>query len=531
MTQSIRSRAAAPVSASVAVAIALASCGSGAAPAATAQVPKSHTLNLSFLQDPGQPPDPAVFYAGQGLLLQDNMYDGLVRYAGGTADRRIVSDLATSWTVSTDQTTYTFQLRKGVVFHDGTAFTSAAIAPSFARDTAVNGGPAYMAQAVASVKTPDPYTAVVTLNQPNSIFLDYLASAYGPRMYSPTGLAAHAGTDQDQTYLQTHDLGSGPYQLTEAKVGVKYQLQAFPGYWGAKPYYTTVNVPVIDNFNTQELEFNNGDVAAILHDLTTPAITSYQANPKVKLYSLPTVESEYLYVNPSSSFLTTAAHRETLLHAINLNQLTQQVYPHVGSVGAQIYPSDLVPTTLAKQSNTFDQAALKKLVSSLPPGQRAFTIGYDTSAPSDQLIASILTDELDQAGLQVRSIGYQTSTIYGWAPPGNVPADAPDLLLEVVWPDAISAYQWAHIAWAPQGGLNIFHCQVPNLDGQANQAVATNDTALFGKVGDEATASGCWLNMVKRNDVFVAQPWLKGLTQGHVVADPYTVNLAGLFPG
>jgi hypothetical protein len=79
--------------------------------------------------------------------------------------------------------------------------------------------------------------------------------------------------------------------------------------------------------------------------------------------------------------------------------------------------------------------------------------------------------------------------------------------------------------------VNIFHCSVPNIDSQLSQAVATDNTALFGTVGDEAEASGCWENMVDRNDVFVAQSWLKGLPQGHVVAYPYTVTLDALYPG
>src|SRR3984885_12545788 len=56
-------------------------------PAAAASFPTSHTLNLSFLQDPGQPPDPDVYYAGEGLLLTRNMYQGLLTYKPGTAKR------------------------------------------------------------------------------------------------------------------------------------------------------------------------------------------------------------------------------------------------------------------------------------------------------------------------------------------------------------------------------------------------------------------------------------------------------------
>jgi peptide/nickel transport system substrate-binding protein len=227
------------------------------APAGAASFPTSHTLNLSFLEDPGQPPDPDVYYAGEGLLLTRNMYQDLLQYKPGTAKRVLEPELATSWTVSKSGLVYTFKLRHGVLFHDGTPFTSAAVEPSFARRAAVDGGPAYMVSDVASVQTPDPYTVVINLTTPNSAFLDYLAAPYGPVMESPTALAANAGTDHDQTYLQTHDIGTGPYTLTQAKVGVSYQMKAFPQYWGPKPYYTTINMPVIDNLSTEEIELND----------------------------------------------------------------------------------------------------------------------------------------------------------------------------------------------------------------------------------------------------------------------------------
>ncbi|MGD0880903.1 MAG: ABC transporter substrate-binding protein, partial [Acidimicrobiales bacterium] len=155
-----------PVALVTLLATALAACGSSGSSSTSTSYPTSHTLQLSFLQDPGQPPDPDVYYAGEGLLLTRNLYEGLVKYQSGTASRVIVPSLATSWAISNGGSTYTFQLRKGVLFHDGTPFTSAAVAPSFARRTAVDGGPAYMVAGVTSVQTPSPYTVVINLNAP-----------------------------------------------------------------------------------------------------------------------------------------------------------------------------------------------------------------------------------------------------------------------------------------------------------------------------------------------------------------------------
>ncbi len=88
--------------------------------------------------------------------------------------------------------------------------------PSTAR-LAVNQGPAYMVTDIESVTTQGDYGVTITLKAPNSAFLDYLACPYGPRMLSPEGLKKNAGTDNAQNYLTNHDLGTGPYTLTDAR--------------------------------------------------------------------------------------------------------------------------------------------------------------------------------------------------------------------------------------------------------------------------------------------------------------------------
>ena len=96
-------------------------------------------LHLSFLQDPGQPPDPDIYYAGQGLLLTTNLYEGLLQFKGGQDKAELEPLLATEWTASPDNKVFTLKLREGVKFHDGTPFNSAAVKASFDRRLAVNG--------------------------------------------------------------------------------------------------------------------------------------------------------------------------------------------------------------------------------------------------------------------------------------------------------------------------------------------------------------------------------------------------------
>jgi peptide/nickel transport system substrate-binding protein len=491
--------------------------------------PRDRVLHLSFLQDPGQPPDPDIYYAGQGLLLTRNLYEGLVQYQPGTSTRKIIPSLATSWAVSANGLTYTFQLRHGVLFHDGTPFTSAAIQPTFTRRAAVNGGPAYMVSDVASVQTPGPYSAVVSLKQPNSGFLDFLASAYGPVMESPTALAKYAGTDSDQTYLSTHDVGTGPYALTLAKVGVGYQMKAFSGYWGPKPYFTTIELPVIDNLSTQEIQFNDGQLAGILHDLNAPAVSSYRSNSAIKFYSLPTLESEEVYVNEHKGFLTSTAARVALLKAINVKSIDAGIFTGRASAPTQTSPAHLLPSTIAKQSISYDPSPLRSLVSKLSAGDRNLTIGYDTSAPDDQQIAETIGAQLQADGITTKTVGYQTSAIYSW--PGSVPSaqtQAPNVLIDYFWPDADNAYTWSHITYDTGGGLQYLTCSVPGMDAADSSALTTGSLTIFNKVADLEQKSGCWLNIANRNDAMVFQPWVKGVAAAHVVAAPQSLLLSKL---
>jgi peptide/nickel transport system substrate-binding protein len=501
--------------------------------AGAASYPTRHTLNLSFLTDPGQPPDPDVYYAGEGLLLTRNMYQGLLQYQSNTAKRVLQPELATSWTVSKSGLVYTFQLRSGVTFQDGTPFTSAAIAPDFARRTAVGGGPAYMVADVASVTTPGPLTAVITLKTPNTAFLDYLASPYGPVMESPTALAKYAGSDQAQTYLKTHSIGTGPYELAQANVGVNYQMKAFPQYWGAKPYYTTINLPVIDNLSTAEIEFNNGTLDAILHDMTSSVITQYKANSKVKLYDLPSLQSETAYLNEYKGLLTTAANRLAVLKAIDLKTLVAGIFQGRGSVPTQAGPAGILPLAYGKQAITYNPSKLQQLVKKLPASQKSFTVGYDTGTPDDQLLAEDIGAELQAAGLSVKVVGYQTSEIFGWVGTlsSATSSATPNMLVMFFWPDTYNAYTWTHINFDPSGGANYFSCNVPNEATLNSAAVATGSNVAYNTAIENAVNSGCWLNLVDKNDAMVAQPWLKGIPQSHVVANPTTLNLATLYPG
>jgi peptide/nickel transport system substrate-binding protein len=518
-----RLRAPLAAAAAAVTAVALAACGSssgGVGPVSSAAAPTNGVLKVGLYTDPGQPPDPDVFYAGNGLALTTNLYQGLVQYSDGP-NTKIVPDLATSWSVNKTNTVFTFHLRHGVTFHDGTPFTSAAVQVDFERRLAVNGGPAYMAMGVKSFATPNKYTSVITLKAPNSAFLDELASPYGVRMISPTGLAKHAGSNHAQTYLATHDLGTGPYTLTVAKVDSQYVMKAYPGYWGQKPTFTEIDLIVYNDSSALQLALNNGAIDAVISALPSSVLGSYQHQAKLKVYQLPTMQVGVLYMNPHKPFLATAAARKAMFESVDWKSVIKEIIPNTDRLATGAYSDGALPPGAAPANITYDPSLLAKYVKTLPKGTTV-TLGYQVGAEDDQHIDNLIAAQLDALGLKATVTGYQTSVIFGsW--PGH-PQKAPDLMVaSSTWPDADNPYLYGHVFWDPNGGLNFMGC---------SSATATKDLAAGLRTGSQADyvaaakaiqATECTPIFAYASDFVIAQPWLAGIPAAHSSGEPYTL--------
>jgi peptide/nickel transport system substrate-binding protein len=325
----------------VALATVIAGCGSassssssvGGAPTAST----NDVLRIPYLGDMSVP-DPDVFYDIEGNNVILSTYEGLLTYAPGTS--QLIGDLATSWSVSADRLTYTFHLHPGVHFHDGSPLTSKAVVASFKRRLAVNQAPSYMLKPIVSMKTPNPLTLVVKLGHPVNPFLDYLASSWGPKIIGPAAIKTHAGKDFGQKWLQTHDDGTGPFQLTEFSRGRQYVLTRWNGYWGAKPFFKQVLIKITPDIGTQQLELQNGGVDTILHSFPAANLGSLSSN--VKVYEYPSYLRLLLYVNTNKPPFNNPAVRASLRSTINVPQLVSEAYSGTGTASAGPYPKDLL---------------------------------------------------------------------------------------------------------------------------------------------------------------------------------------------
>jgi peptide/nickel transport system substrate-binding protein len=462
---------------------------------------QSDTINLAFNADM-QVPDPDIFYEIEGNVVTTSVYEGLVRYKPGSTE--IEPAVAASFTRSTDGLTYTFKLRTGVKFHDGTVVDSAAAKASFERRTSVNSAPAYMLSDVASYETPDATTFIVKLKHPVSPFLDYLAAPYGPKLVSPKVLTDHAGKDFAQSWLKTHDAGTGPFTMTEFVPGDHYTLTRFDAYWGGKAQVAKILISIVPDISTQRLKLESGDLSMIIHGLSHDDIKSLESNSKFQVLRFPSLFKSILFVNENKGPFKDQALRVALDAAIDRKSIASQVYGEDGAVSTQTYPVGELPAGMAKDDPKLDPAKLASLVSGL--SNKKVDLAYSSDDARNQRVAELIQTQLQAAGFNATTRGIPIAQVFDLT---NHKDQAPDLLLATVNPDAAHPDTWARIFYSTAGALNWLQCSVPAADTALDAGLAALDPAEvqsnYAKAGDLYVASGCFDTIADIKEVIVAK--------------------------
>jgi peptide/nickel transport system substrate-binding protein len=155
-------------------------------------------------------------------------YSTLLEFVGPHDKLETKGDLAESWEMSKDGLTFTFKLRKGVKFHDGSDFTSADVKASYERivnpPQGVVSTRKAVHQAIGSIETPDPHTVVFKLKYVDASMLLHFASPYNC-IYSAAKLA------KDPTYPSKEVMGTGAFQFVENVKGSHWKAKKFEGYY------------------------------------------------------------------------------------------------------------------------------------------------------------------------------------------------------------------------------------------------------------------------------------------------------------
>ena len=246
--------------------------------------------------------DPARAYDFFGWEIIQSLGCPLVEYQAGTD--QIIPSLATSWTVSSDGLQWTFNLRQGVNFDNGSAFTADAVKYTFDRNIEIADpdGPFVgigYGDIIQNVTVVSPYVVQFNLKIPFAAFLSLMASQAScivDPQYAPK-----AGTSwnvSDVVVYKAGDprgsnpMGLGPYTLKSwvrtAGKDSEIQLQANPNYWNASggyPKTKNINIKMYADQSSLALAIQSGDVDMAFRQLSTTDITSMQSNSNLKVWT------------------------------------------------------------------------------------------------------------------------------------------------------------------------------------------------------------------------------------------------------
>lgn len=316
--------------------------------------------------------DGAVVSDGESLRVIDQITEGLVGLKPGTT--QVVPLLARSWKAANKGRVWTFNLRTGIRFHDGTPFNARAVCANFDRwynftgafasDSTsyyyytVFGGYKKAAKGLTnsplyrSCRAPNDRTAVITLRRSNAAFLGAL-SLTSFHIQSPTAMeryGANKGTlSKDGVFTPSGQygvpggqaVGTGPFKLESWKIGDRLVLVRNDDYWGRKAFLRRVIFRAIPDNAARLQALQTGEIHG--YDLVEPQdVATIKKSNKLKVLDRPAFNVAYVTINQAVKPFDNPLVRQAVAHGLDRAGVVKSFYAGRGEVAHEFMPPQVV---------------------------------------------------------------------------------------------------------------------------------------------------------------------------------------------
>ncbi|MDQ2765021.1 MAG: ABC transporter substrate-binding protein [Pseudomonadota bacterium] len=435
--------------------------------------------------------DPQATGGWSTYQITYQIFEGLVKEDLTKADvptPPIVPALAESWTISPDGLQYTFKLRPGIRFHDGTPFDAAAVKFNFERFCDKNSPNYYPKTAsfvaayvkwIKAVEVLDPMSVRITLTAPNYEWLRQGLQSYGqPLIISPAAVAKYGNAG-----IALHPIGTGPFRFVERTQGVRTVLERNPDYWGRKALLDRVVFRPLQDPATRVNALEDGEVQMI----TTPPWDEIEGLVKdgFKLSTNANVPYiNFLYLNNHFKPFQDERVRRAVNMAIDREGIARDIYRKTGraefgmlSPGTYAYDPEF-------QSYKYDPAAAKKLLADAGYPNGFTTVFELPQYGTGELVETWIQRDLKKIGIDVQLRKFEWVTYMGLWAKGMTDDIGMD---EIGW--GMSTPAWINLvvqcdSVSPNGENSGYYCN-HDVDKVLTQALLTEDhkaaTALYQK--------------------------------------------------
>ncbi len=424
--------------------------------------------------------DPHAVTAVNDFRILVNLYDGLVRYTPGTLE--VEPSLAEDWTISDDGTIYTFQLRDGITFHDGTPFDAEAVVFNFQRmldedhpyhDT----GPfplAFFFSSIDTVEALDPTTVRFTLQEPYAPFLSNLAYPTG-LIVSPRAVEEH-GAD-----FGRNPVGTGAFVFEEWQSNARVVVTRNPDYWDGPPPLEAVVFRPITDANTRVAEMLAGGIDLMV-EVPPDNVATFAQDNRFGVYQQAGPHLWFLILNTKEGPFADRRVRQAVNYAFDKQALVEFALQGTATVAAGptppafawAYNEDLEPYP-------HDPAKAKTLLeeAGATGAKLTFLVTEGGSGMLDPVpMGAAIQADLAEVGLEVEIQTYEWNTFLGQVNPGlEGKADMAQMAWMTNDPDTLPYLALRRAAWPDQGGFNSGYYHNPEVDKLLEAARRSTDRA------------------------------------------------------
>lgn len=382
--------------------------------------------------------DPALASDGETFRVARQIFEGLVSTKPGTLELEPL--LATEWQAAPDGKSYTFTLREGVKFHDGTDFNAEAVCANFERwynwtglnqnenlsyyygklfrgfKTGKTGG------IYAGCEAPSATEVTVKLNAPFAAFASAMTlPAFS--MQSPTAMKEH---DADNTggsvddprfsaYATEHPTGTGPFRFEKWERDQAVTLARNEDYWGDKAKVATAIIRTISDprARTQELEAGSIDG----YDLVGPGDVEALQSKGFQIQNRPAFNILYVAFNQKNKALQDLKVRQALSHAIDKDAVVKSSLPPGSKTATQFMPDMVTGYNPNVTTYPYDPNKAKALLADAGEENLTLRFAYPTGVsrpymPSPEDTFQVVKSQLEAVGVKITPVAAKWSPDY-----------------------------------------------------------------------------------------------------------------------
>ena len=376
-----------------------------------------------------------VVFDNSRIATRLNFYDGIYRWLDNPP--QLKPWLAESHTISPDGLTYTFKLKPGAKFHDGTEITADDVVYSIERIIALNKGPAALFTPVikaGSTKALDKHTVAFNLSKPAAIFLSTVPEI--SIVNSALVKKNEKDSDWGTAWLAKNDAGSGSFKVERydpavGVVGVRF-ADHFAGWEGLKPP-ERIELRTIREQTSQLLALKKGDVDALDGYLPADQIETLRKDPKVQIMEQPSMRLFVLHINNQRPPFDNVHVRRAISYAFDYSAFIKDILHGTVDRNPAPVPKNLWGYPEDAKGYEFDIVKAKEeLAKSGVKFDRPVAIHTLVGLSQSEQAATIMQSGLRQLGIESKIVAETWPTLAGKAQKNETTPD--------IWTNWISTF-------------------------------------------------------------------------------------------